>query len=211
MAAKSMPEYKIELVGAPWKRGLEVLKTGDGFALIPPYFKKERTFINPYSIPFYTETVVLFCSDKFMKEKPRHKFPDDFKGAKIGINSGFLLSENLNDGFKNGTFIKDESRNTTLALKKFAANRIDCYANDKISAQDELKKLKEQNNKDATIKNLTLNIATELSKEEVFIGYTAEAKKFPFKADFVEKMNAELEKMKKSGEIDKIMNSAVQN
>ena len=38
IAFSRMKDYEIKITPIPWKRGLNLLKEGDGFALYPPYY-----------------------------------------------------------------------------------------------------------------------------------------------------------------------------
>ena len=205
-ASKIIPEYNINVEDVPWKRGLKSLEDGNAFALIPPYLKKDRKYIEPYSVPIYTEIVVLKCLPEYFKNLKGHNFPEDFKGAIVLVNAGYLLSDNLVDAFKKKILIKEEARSTEFALKKLARKRADCFANDKLSIESTLHKMKIDPLEDKQIIKLELKNSTVLAKENAYIGYTARPSKglFGFKNNFIYKMNIALETMKKNGKIQDI-------
>jgi polar amino acid transport system substrate-binding protein len=194
LAANMMaPQFKVELRPLPWKRGLAEMESGRAFALFPPGLKKERAFIGSYSLPLYRETVVLFCNDKVMKT-PRTTFPDDFNGLTVGVNSGFLLSARLIDAVNLGLLRLEPAKGNDANLKKLALERIDCYASDRGAAMYSTKRLL----KSHQLATFVLREAVELSGENTYIGYSA-ANNPPYKAAFIEKMNAAIESLHKSG------------
>jgi polar amino acid transport system substrate-binding protein len=192
---KMPPNYQVELQPIPWKRGLDQLESGAGFALFPPYMKKDRTYIQPYSTPILREEVVLFCREDVMKSA-RGKFPDDFSGLTIGINAGFALSDTLATAAKSGKLTLSEAKGNESNLKKLANKRVDCYANDRSSILYTAKKLRS----DPQFGNFKLTEAVMLSGEEAYIGYSANSKA-AYKKDFIEKMNAALNEVKKDGAV----------
>jgi polar amino acid transport system substrate-binding protein len=200
--AQLAPTYEVVLEPIPWKRGLASLESGEGFALFPPYLRKERTWIDPYSVPFYHESVVLFCNEKVM-ETPRKNFPDDFSGLSIGVNAGFIMAPALTEALAAGKVTLAETKGNDANLKKLAAQRIGCYASDRNAALFTAKSLVAE----PGMADLKLIEATELSTgEDVYIGYSGKSTA-PYKADFVEKMNAALEQVKSSGAVTEISNS----
>jgi polar amino acid transport system substrate-binding protein len=199
LAAKKLaPDYEVELVPRPWTRGLVELERGTSFALFPPGLKKERAYIEPYSIPLYRETVVLFCNDSVMKSS-RKIFPDDFAGLTIGVNAGFLLSARLIDASNAKQVQLDPVKGNEANLKKLALKRIDCYASDRAAALYSAKKLRPY----FDTLNFKLQEAVELSGEDTYIAYSMHNNP-PYKADFVKKMNEALHAIKKSGAVEKI-------
>ncbi len=196
-ARRLAPHYTIELLPRPWKRGLSDLEHGSSFGLFPPGLKKERTYIQPYSVPLYRETVVLFCNDEVMKT-PRRIFPDDFAGLTVGVNAGFLLSERLAGAARSGTVTLQPAKGNETNLKKLAIKRIDCYASDRAAALYSAKRLRID-----TGQAIALHEAVELSREDTYIGYSV-ANNPPYKAAFIEEMNAAINAIRQSGEAARI-------
>jgi polar amino acid transport system substrate-binding protein len=197
-AQRLAPEYEIDLVPRPWTRALLELQRGTSFALFPPGLKKERPYIEPYSIPLYRETVVLFCNDDVMKTS-RRKFPDDFNGLHIGVNAGFLLSERLMSAAQSGSVQLEPAKGNESNLKKLALKRVDCYASDRGAALYSAKRLRPY--LDAL--GFKMHEAIELSGENTYIAYSMYNNP-QFKADFVQRMNEAIATLKKNGEISKI-------
>jgi polar amino acid transport system substrate-binding protein len=198
-AEKLKPTYDVSLQPVPWKRGLADLEFGSAFALFPPGLKRERTYIDRYSTPIYRETVVVFCNDTVMA-KPRARFPEDFSGLTVGVNLGFLLSDRLMQAAKVGTVKTESAKNNDANLKKLASYRIDCFASDRAAALHATRQLESY----FVGSGFKLLEAVELSGEDTFIGYSG--KNNPaYKADFITKMDAALEAMKRNGQLSKIV------
>ena len=198
-ANKLAPDYVIDLEPIPWKRGLADLENGKSFALFPPGLKAERSYIQPYSVALYRETVVLFCTEKIM-QRPHANFPDDYVGLTIGVNLGFLLSDRLMQASRQGKVILDAAKGNETNLKKLVRQRIDCYASDRTAARFSMKRLRL-----SADERINAQEAIELSGEDTFIAYSQ--KNNPaYKDDFISKMNAAIEVMKKDGEIKGIEN-----
>ncbi|WP_051709960.1 substrate-binding periplasmic protein [Andreprevotia chitinilytica] len=202
-AALLKPGYEVELRPLPWKRGLASLANGSIFGLFPPGLKPERTWVSPYSVPLYRETDVLFCNKEVMKRK-RTRFPEDFVGVVIGINSGFLLSARLMDAARAGKVKLEETKGNESNLKKLALKHIDCYASDRGAAYYTAAKLR--TDPEAAKLKLKLIEAVELSGEETYIGYSINNNP-PYKNDFVKKMNAAIEQLKRNGNMKAIVTS----
>jgi polar amino acid transport system substrate-binding protein len=198
-ALRLKPAYDITLLPVPWKRGLADLEFGSALALFPPGLKRERTYIDRYSVAIYRETVVVFCNDAVMAV-PRKTFPDDFAGLTVGVNLGFLLSDRLMQAAKLGTVKLESAKNNDANLKKLAGHRIDCFASDRAAARYAARQLEAY----FATTGFTLHEAMELSGEDTFIGYSV--KNNPaYKADFIARMDAALEAMKRNGQLAKIV------
>lgn len=183
-----MPDYRLELRPKPWKRALVMVKSGEALAIFPPYQFSERGFMVPYSVPLHTERVVIMCERRVMK-KPRPNFPQDFADVVIGINRGFLLSDAFWHAVQDGKIKIDEAANSEVNLRKLAAGRIDCYANDQFAVQFVLRKLQLEPKAEMSLKNLDLLEAYELQQRTAHIGFSAYDNP-SYKADFINQLNA---------------------
>lgn len=200
-----MPEYRVSLEGYPWKRGLNEIERGKIFALYPPYKReKERPFME-YDMPILDEQLVVFCHEKVLL-KPRKEWPKDYYGLTIGNNSGFAAG---GDAFwaavKRGDIKVEETKGTSKNLQKLIAGRIDCYMNDGLSIQWELKALQKQ----GKYNGVSVKKGAVISSEQGFLGFATDGGAFPFKGDFKATYHQVLEKMKASGRIDEIIDSFI--
>jgi polar amino acid transport system substrate-binding protein len=198
-AERLKPAYTLELQPRPWKRGLADLEFGSAFALFPPGLKRERTYIDHYSVAIYRETVVVFCHEDVLR-KPRRNFPRDFSGLTIGVNLGFLLSDRLMQASRQGIVKLEAAKSNEANLKKLAGHRIDCYASDRAAARYSARQLQPF----FATEGFRLVEVAELSGEDTFIGYSGRNNP-SYKADFIVQMDAALEAMKKSGEMARIV------
>ncbi|SDH33084.1 transporter substrate-binding domain-containing protein [Janthinobacterium sp. YR213] len=198
LAASAMPDYRLELQPRPWKRGLAALEKGQVFGLFPPGRKTQRPYVQPYSAMLYRESVVLFCHDAVMRT-PRTRFPADFAGLTIGVNTGFLLSEKLMAPAREGLLRLEAAKGNEANLKKLALRRIDCYASDRGAARHTARQL----GAELASYGFQLHEVLELSSEATYIAYSA--RNTPaYKADFIQKMNAALLAMRQNGELARI-------
>lgn len=196
-----MPEYKVSLKPIPWIRGLKMLETGEAFALFPPYLKSERTYIE-YSKALLSETISLYCSEKIMK-KARTHFPEDFKGLRIGVNAGFLLTNSFNRARIEKIFKVEESKSNETNILKILSDRIDCYAVPGLSVTHTLRDLKYRK---IIPENFRMLKAYDFEPEIGYLGFTTKGtKQFPFRNDFIKKFNQNFETLSKDGTINTII------
>ncbi|MDE1463783.1 substrate-binding periplasmic protein [Spartinivicinus poritis] len=207
-AFQQMTGYDIEIHPIPWKRGLKQLELGEGFALYPPYLRKEtRPYIDPYSTPILAEKLVVVCREEFLIDDNRANWPEDYKGLTIGRNSGFESFTDHFWSFAQQNKIKiEEARGNQLNLLKLLKKRIPCYVNDKTSIFWGLEKLKKSGEYKPAIHGKVVQGAV-LNSEWGYIGYTNRGlDRYPFKKDFIEKLDSIIVQMRNSGTIENIIN-----
>lgn len=205
-----MPDYEVLIKPMPWKRGLNLMKAGAGFAIFPPYyFPDKRPFLTQYSVPLLEEKIAIFCSKHYLqklKHSSEHelKWPKDFAGAKIGINPGFLL---LGESFwalhYQGFYQIQEGLSNQKNILKVLNGRIDCLANSRMSVFWDLQQL---------IKKEKLVGAKELVEVEViqvqkgFLAFSEDKlHNYPYKQDFIKQFNKAFLALKNTGELDMIL------
>ncbi|POZ63606.1 substrate-binding periplasmic protein [Chromobacterium alticapitis] len=207
-AAARLPAYRVELRPVPWKRGLAELEAGRALALSPPYFKPhDRPYIQPYSVPMLTERVQVYCRAEVLRQ-PRPNWPDDYQGLRFGNNAGFKPG---GDAFwklvSQGKISLEEAANVRANLLKLLRGRLDCYLNDGLAIQLELARLQRQR----LYAPGQLAEAATASEEQGYVGFTdRDDGRFPYKRDFLEQLNRVLGEMRKSGQIDRIVERALQ-
>lgn len=202
-AFSKMKEFNVQIELLPWKRAINEVKEGTEFAVYPPYYHPEkRPFIEPYSEPILEEEVIVLCNKKI--DKSKKQWPEDFYNLKVGTNSGFNVGGNkFHEAVKSGKIIKEEANDNKTNLKKLLNGRIDCYINDKNAILYSIKLLKEEG------MNISIDdfyIAATVSKESGYLGFS-KTFKAEWKSKFINEFNKIIIEMKKSGEIDNIINS----
>jgi polar amino acid transport system substrate-binding protein len=196
-----MDGYDIKVKMIPWKRGLKVIEDGTGFAIYPPYKHVEkRPYIWPYSEPILEEKVVVVGKKDVVEGKTN--WPKDYYGLKIGENRGFKIGgDKFYQAIEDEKLVREESGGNDSNLRKLTMGRIDAYLNDELSSYWTLTNLV----KDGKIKNSDEIITGAVVNSEM--GYLGYSKKFEsdWKQDFIEKFNKALIELKKTGEIEKMI------
>jgi polar amino acid transport system substrate-binding protein len=202
-----MEGYRVAIRPVPWKRGLRLLEQGKGFALYPPYRHVEsRPYIRPYSTPILDEEVVVLCREDILIE-PRPEWPRDFYGLTIGVNAGYLVGgDEFWRAVKEKKIRVEECRGNSEGLMQLAKGRLDGYINDRMAILWELKRLRESGKYREDGAHAKLLVGATISVEQGHLGYTdRDEGRFAYKADFVKQFNAIIKEMKKSGDIQRIV------
>ncbi|MFW7523758.1 substrate-binding periplasmic protein [Vibrio ostreicida] len=199
-----MPNYDVTLKGVPWNRGLMLLKHGQGFALLPPYFlPDERPYIWPYSEPLFPEKVSIFCH-KSVVDKLEHpiSWPSSFYGLRIGVNTGYNLGDpRFWEAVESGHIKVQAAKTPEANILMLYNKRNDCYVHIALSAKWAAKKVLEQQ----LISDIDWFVSVkDINASSSYLGYTAVGGLFPFKNEFVEMFNKEFLRQKEVGLIDKI-------
>ncbi|WP_028866255.1 substrate-binding periplasmic protein [Psychromonas aquimarina] len=201
--AEKMPDYKISFLKTPWKRGLSDIEKGKIFALYPPYAHPEKRPYMEYETAILDEELSLFCSDK-IAEQDRPAWPVDYYGLTIGNNAGFTVGgDAFLDAVKDGKISLKEVKGTSKNLQKLINGRIDCYLNDGLATEWELKKLQDN----GKYSGRGVSKALVISAEQGYLGIVTDGSKFPYKDDFKKQYNRVLTEMKKSGEVQQIVDN----
>ena len=187
--------YEVAFEMLPWKRGISYVKEGTGLALFPPYFSQERTEWMTYSEPILPETIVVFGKKEKLEGKT--KWPEDFFGSTVSLNSGFdpegTGTKAFKDAIETGKIkLDDQGKDNLTNLKKLSIGRSDFYINDQLIDISEFPDI---------VRGI------EINKNNGYLGFTKNTEKFPFIPDLLEKFNKAINEMKASGEIEKIIES----
>ena len=195
-----MPDYNVTIKGGPWKRILLETERGRTFAMYPPYKRPKQWPYMEYDMSILNEKLVVVCQ-KSVLSSPRPNWPNDYMGLSIGNNSGFSTGgEEFNAAVKAGKIKLIETKRTSENLLKLIAGRVDCYMNDALSIQWELKKLQ----KAGKYNGSSIVEGATIGSEQSFLGFATKSARFPFKDDFKSQYHKILSEMKASGEVDKI-------
>lgn len=206
LAAKALSHtYDVHLIAAPWKRALMEIEAGRVFAILAPYqHNQERPFIWPYSLALLTEHVVAYChNDINLNDILASETTSVDQPLYIGVNAGYILfNDAINQKIASGQIQVIENRSTLANIHKLHSRRVDCYANDDLAIKWHFNQLKY--NKELTFSHLSKVLT--ISSETAHIGYTnVRSEAYPFKADFIEKMDEALAELIQSPEYDAII------
>ncbi len=220
-AVSRMPGYNVKFKLLPWARAKSEIEMGRVFAILPPYFhahdwltiaKPQRPYIWPYSLSLFTQRDVVICNEKVLSI-PRDNFPQDYQGLNFVMWRG--------DGRAGETFmniVKDKKINMHLfsdiksTIPSLISGRADCTVTSRIPFAWFVKQMKDSGEWEKyNESNIALKEAAVIFSSPGYLGYTdinAE-KNFPYKKDFTIKFDIEIFKMKRSGEIQKIVDRFV--
>jgi len=196
LAFSKMTNYEVTLKTLPWKRALRYIKSGEAFALYPPYHTQQRLPWMSFSEPILQEEIVVFGKEQNLKGKT--KWPEDFYGHTIGLNRGFspyaLGGVAFGDAFQAKKIKTEEANTTEQNFKKLERERFPFYINDKfldISPYPSIKK------------GMTVNINFG------HLGFTKQNDNYKFITDFKNTFDQIIKDMKESNEIKKILDKYI--
>ncbi|MEQ9346203.1 MAG: ABC transporter substrate-binding protein [Thalassospira sp.] len=197
-----LPEYQLEIASVPFRRGMELLKDGQVIGFFPPYKRKDRDWIERYSIPILRETVVAICSKDYAHSHDLHHFPDDFKDARFANNAGYRLAGN--DFFamvEAGDIILEEANTTASNLRFLMAGRVDCYVNERMAILAGMRELEV----DQDVSRLFNEVAI-IGQEFGYVAFGPDPEnQWPYRDQAADALDAVLRQMRNSGEIDRLV------
>jgi len=205
-----MPDYDVKLTAVPWKRGKKMMELGQGLGLATAYFHgHDWPYLYPYSLPFASDVLNVYCTSETLA-KPRPLWPDDYKQLRIGRPAGFsgFGGPKFDEMVNAKTIFLEESKGAVTQIYKLGANRVDCIIMDQTTYNVEYNKAVKNGKYVSSWKKPVLGV--EISRNDVYIGYSKkaiESGQYPYHMDFRQKFDAELFKMIRSGERDKILNA----
>lgn len=198
-----MPEYRVHIRPLPWARGLAELAKGRAFALYPPYFRPgERPWMD-YSRPILREKLVVFMRAEVARTLPDERFPQAYRGLRIGQNRGFIniVDQDYQVMLARGELRQIYSKDNRTNLAMLYRGRLDAYINDRRSVLWELDRMQ----RDGVLGENDLSWIVEgpwLSGEEGHLGYTrVNAAAYPYKKDFKQRLDAILADLEREGSI----------
>ncbi|MCP4115308.1 MAG: transporter substrate-binding domain-containing protein [Desulfobacteraceae bacterium] len=203
-----MTGYTVTIKAVPWKRGLNMLETGKGFAIYPPYFHPGKRPYMDYSVPILEERLTAFTTPRVTGQRGLSQWPRDFLGLRIGKNRGFVISKDPAYvlAVKAGTIQVEEAKGNRQNLLKLATGRIDVYVNDNHSILWELAKLRKCGIYDPAKGHLPIIKGPTISIQHGFLGFTnRNGGRFFYKKDFKQQLNTIIKSMQESGEIHRLV------
>ena len=180
-----------KLVAVPWKRALLYGSSGMG-AIGGAYKNDKRSELYDFSMPIYTEKMVVFVN----KDK-QFEFNglDDLAGKMIGVNRGWSYGQKFDEARQGKLFEVNVRSDLSDNFEMLALGRIDCLVLDKLSGESYIQRL------DLDDKIISLPVPLSMNNSYLITAKQLKAK------DFLTKFDASLEKMRKNG----IYEALVQN
>ena len=181
----------------PWKRSLDVARSGkvNGSLLWIDSTERRQDFL--YSQPVYRSKVVLF----FHRDRPIYWSQlNDLKGHRLGLTHGYFYGEALTQLIQSQQLQSDIGNNDAQNFAKLLAKRIDAFPCEEAVGMHLIRhnlgsKALEQ-----------LNISTQIIHEEPM--YLLISRKTPNAELLLQRFNQGLAKMQASGELNAILKAA---
>lgn len=210
---EQMPSFDVRLTPIPWQRGKHMMEAGEGFGLAPVFFHAhDWPYLYPYSLHFYEEKIITVCREDVLATA-RTRWPEDFIGLHIQNVAGF-------DGWGGDHFREliaqkqihySEVRGVENNIRMLELRRVDCILAEEFSFDNTYARLKKSRGYDVEVKYSELKKGPVIGLDPVYIGYSQTAidqGKFPFHKKFMKEFDVALYKMKKNGEVSRIMRSS---
>ena len=210
-AFSRMEGFAVTMKPVPWKRGKKMMETGKGFGLTPAFFHgHDWPYLYPYSLPFYTETIVAVCQDEVLSTS-RPNWPQDYVGLRIGNVAGFdgWGGEEFHGLVRQGKIQYEEARGSRENILKLAHRRLDCIMMGDKAFDFLFRSLKATGEYSADL-HASLAKGAIIGQDPVYIGYSRPAREagdFPFQMEFMQAFDSVIYKMAKDGEIQRIMDA----
>jgi len=223
-AVSGMPNYSVKFIEQPWSRCKRAVELGKAFAMLPPYFhaddwltekEPKRPYIWPYSLPLFTQTDIAVCNKAKLgdlKIHPRSIWPDDYVDLSFTLQKGDGIAGTQFDQLVEQKKINVIYTTTNFSTIKFLMlGRADCTVISKAPYYWFIKEMKEKGEYNKFDKGIVLTESVVLGTNNGYLGYTdinAE-ENYPYKKDFSIKFDIQIHRMKKSGEINEIIESFI--
>lgn len=207
-AFSRMPDFDVTIRMLPWKRALATVEAGKALAVFPPYrLDMQRPYISPYSTQILKEEEIAVCSPDSLPDKTDPVWPRDYQHLTFTMNAGFELGgEEFLKAKKSGEIHVIEVKNAEAALLMLIRNHADCYINDRHSIYWAFSALRVR---DMTQKNAIKEVAV-IKTQYGHLGYARQSE-VRGKDLFVRQFDAVIAAMKRSGEIDVIVDDYLKN
>ena len=185
--------YDIKFNMMAYKRAINMTKQGKIIGFFPPYYGKERTNWTKFSEPILAETTIVFAKESFLKNKKI--YPEDFYGTTVCLNRGFnqllLGGEKFTKAIKDKKLNLIEGNDNKACLNRVVRGVADFYINDQLIDT-----------------SMFPSIVKGMKVKDNFahIGFTLKVDKYSYIKDLETKLNKTIKEMKKSGQIDEILN-----
>jgi len=195
-AAKRLSASAITVKAVPWSRALKLVRSGGAQGLVGTYYRPVvRPWIRVFSVPLLTEQVFVFCRDGIARAD--WNYPADFKGLTFGNNTGYRSpGQRFFELVEAGEISVVEARTTAMNLNMLALGRIDCYVQERLSAEREIRRNKLRN----------IVPVKAISAETAHIGYSS-SWTGPEADAFIIEMDRTLTELHRDGSVDRIIST----
>ena len=203
-----MEDYTVTVEPIPWPRGKRMMEEGQGLGLAPAFFHgHDWPYLYPYSLPFYTETIIAVCDAETLSE-PRPVWPDDYVGLRVGNVAGFggWGGEAFYELVEAGDITYEEAPSSSTNILKLGVGRVDCVMMEDRAFDYEYQNLQDSGEYQSSYAQLIKGAV--IGEDPVYIGYSKPALAngtYPFHADFRQTFDSILYQMLKSGEVAALM------
>ncbi|MDI9244602.1 hypothetical protein [Marinobacter sp. CHS3-4] len=210
-AFSRMEGYDVTLTPIPWKRGQRIMEQGEGIGLAPVFFHgHDWPYLYPYSLSFYTETILAICDQKVLKQ-PRPDWPYDYVGLRISNVAGFdgwggqAFRQLVDEGKIQYETANGAAQNVMMLLK----GRVDCIMMEENAFQLLTKQIYASETY-YRLQDVKYEVGAVVGTDPVYIGFSKTAREsgdWPFLLDFMQSFDSQIYQMIKSGEIRKIFDN----
>ncbi|WP_020406416.1 substrate-binding periplasmic protein [Hahella ganghwensis] len=208
-AFSEMPGFKVKIEPVPWNRGKQMMAQGKGFGLAPAFFHgHDWPYLYPYSLPFYTETIITVCTENVLA-LPRPRWPEDYRGLAVGNVAGFdgWVGEKFRSLVEEGEIKYYEAQGSEALIQMLLKERHDCIMMENLAFDYEFRRMKKSGVYNEKIHAKLLKGAV-IGKDPVYIGYSEPAiqsNKYPFAYRFQKAFDVVIYQMIKASDIERIM------
>lgn len=205
---KMQPQDKVIIELYPWKRAIDMVRSGRAKAIFPPhYFPQKRPYLSLYSQPLMVEYASVFCNratlaDKGIALSDSLRWPDDLMQAKFVLSRGVKMGgDQFWHAVEQRQIDVTEVNGPRNAIKMIVNGRRDCHINDRVTVEWYLKE-RHHNNKD----NVAL---AKIIAEEA--GYLATSALWNSEQSqpFIDRFNQQISQMINNGSVQAIIDKYV--
>lgn len=193
-AGQRLERRGFQVQAVPWPRAIELVRGGGAQGLVGTYYRPDaRPWIRTFSVPLYEEQVSVYCRKGVAEED--WSYPADFKGLTFGNNTNFRTpGERFFELVASGDITLLEAQTTEMNLRMLDLGRLDCYVQERLTAELEIRRNGLQN----------VRRVKTISSETAHIGYSSHWT--GLEADsFIDDMNQVLTEMHADGTVSRII------
>jgi polar amino acid transport system substrate-binding protein len=207
-AFSRMEGYNVKLTPIPWKRGQRIMEQGTGIGLAPVFYHgHDWPYLYPYSLSFYTETILAICDQEVLKQ-PLPDWPHDYVGMRVSNVAGFdgWGGQEFRRLVDEGKIRYDTANGAAQNVMKLLKGRVDCIMMEENAFKILTKQIVESETYDER-QDVKYEVGAVIGTDPVYIGFSKPAREsgnWPFLFDFMQSFDSEIYKMIKSGEISRI-------